>query len=56
MTYKERLRELGLFGLAKRRLKDDPITAYNYLKHSYKDDEAKLFQAVSGERASGNEY
>jgi len=56
LTFKQRLRELRLFGLAKRRLKGDLITAYNYLKHSYKGDDAKLFTAVSDERVSGNEH
>ena len=37
-----RQERLGLFSQAKRKLMDGLITAYSYLKHSYRDDGAKL--------------
>ncbi|GAB0175530.1 hypothetical protein GRJ2_000018200 [Grus japonensis] len=43
LSYEERLRELGLFSLEKRRLQGEVIAAFQYLKWAYKKAGEGLF-------------
>ena len=55
LSNEDRLRELGLLILEKRRLQSDLMT-FQYLKGSYRKEGDRLFSRVSCERIRGNSF
>jgi len=56
LSYEERLRELGLFSLEKRRLQGNLTVAFQYLKGAYKKDGDKIFSRAYCDRTRGNGF
>ena len=56
LSYKYRLRELGLFSLEKRRLQEDLISAFQYLKGAYKEPGKGLLIRACSDRMRGNAF
>ena len=56
LLYEDRLRQLGLFSLEKRRPRGDLMAAFQYLKGTYKKEGIQLYEWVDNGRTRGNSF
>jgi len=56
LSYKDRLRKVGLFSLQKNRLWGRPSVAFQYLKGASKKDGSRLFNRVCSNSTRGHGF
>lgn len=56
MIHKEGLRQLDLFSPEKRRLKEDLITVFNYIRRGDRGDRTRLFLEMHSEKLKGTHH
>ena len=54
--YKDRLKELGLFSMEKRKLWGDLIMAFHYISEGYEEEGNRLFSRDCCDRTKGNGF
>jgi len=56
LCYGGRLSKMGLFSLEERRLQQDLIAAFQYIKGAYKKHEERLFTRACSDRTRDNDF
>ena len=56
LPYEDRLRELSLFSLERRRLRGDLPAAFQYLKGAYKQEGSQVFTRVDNGKTRGDGF